>query len=375
MKRSSMRRTLGAGLLLLLLCAALSASCSRRQPGAIGLSLPITGPFKEWGEDLRAGIQLALDQQPDPQRLIVTVDNGSTVRGVTASLEHLVKQGATVIIGPLTTDNAQAAGVVSHALGVPCVVPGATGPELGAAGDSLLRLCYSDAEAGRALAVWARQSADLQRLAVVIDLSSSYSLGLAQAFTQEFHRQRGRIVGEVYYRAGAEDRQSVLDQVAALDVQGALVAGYAGDIEVMVRQSRSPRLAELVLLGGDGWEGAGLRTALAGRVAGAYHTRHFQPDADDPRVQSFVAAYQAAHLAAPSDLAALGYDAANFVLRSFDPQASAQQLLLALRTAGEFQGVTGRIALDAQGSAHDKDVILVQLHDPAAPAFVTRLDQ
>ncbi|MHC5211565.1 MAG: ABC transporter substrate-binding protein [Planctomycetota bacterium] len=349
-------------------------ACAPDSKGAIGIVLPLTGVLKEWGLELQAGIQLALDEDPDAARRVLWSDNGGTATGTTAAIEHLVEGGATVIIGPLTTDNAVTAGIVSRSLRVPLVVPAATGPGITPPGGSSVRICYEDGQAGRALARWAAADAGLSRLAVVVDLESAYSIGLAQAFEREFRRLGRRVVGEVPYRSGSAARAGVLDRVAALDVEGALVAGYAPDIVVMVQGARSEAVGGLTLLGGDGWSGAGLRQALSGRVAGAYHTRHLDPTANEPLVGSFLSTYEARHEAPPSDAAALGYDAARVVLSVHDPLASGLELVARLRAVRGFAGVTGTIALDPLGSAMGKQVVLVRIDDASGPMVIGRLD-
>jgi branched-chain amino acid transport system substrate-binding protein len=372
---SGRRRALLAAALLLVAGPALAPSgCAPPGSGSIGVVVPLTGALKEWGLELQAGIRLALDEDADATRRVLWSDNGGTAIGTTAAIEHLVGQGATVIVGPLTTDNAVTAGIVARTLRVPLVVPAATGPDVTPPGSSSVRLCYEDAQAGRALARWAAAEAGLSRVAVVVDLDSAYSLGLASAFEREFRRLGLRVTGEVPYRSGGEERAGVLDAVAALDVEGALVAGYAPDIVVMLQGARSEAVAGLVLLGGDGWSGSGLRQALVGRVAAAYHTRHLDPTATDPRVTGFLAAYEARHQAPPSDAAALGYDAARVVLSIHDPLAGGAELLARLRAVQGFPGVTGTVSLDPLGSAMGKPVVLVRLDGEDGPEVIGRLD-
>lgn len=349
----------------------LSAGCSRTPPqGVVGLILPLTGPLKQWGLEMQAAVEVALAELPSDRRpLLVPCDNGGTARGTTTAFEHVRGQGATVVIGPLTTDNAITAGIVARGMAIPCVLPAATGDDVLDGNSFSLRLCHSDAEAGRALAAYARDTLGLLHAVVVVDLRAAYSLGLARSFGREFQRRNGTIV-EVSYHGGDPELQGVLDEVTALEADSALLAGYAPDLIIMVEGSSSGRLADLVLLGGDAWGGFGLSAALSGRVKGAYHTRHFNPEGSDPRVIGFIEAYKAHTGSLPSDAAALAYDAASAVFSVFDPALDGPELLVRLRSLQDFPGVTGTINIDAQGAAASKAVILEQYHDPDRPAFV-----
>jgi branched-chain amino acid transport system substrate-binding protein len=349
--------------------------CGGRAAGAIGVALPLEGPLAEWGLEARTGIELALSRAPAPVPRVLWENSGGTPDGAMAAMEKLVEQGASLVIGPFTTDEVLSAGTLARSLGVPLIVPAATGADVTEPDGWAVRLCYQDAEAGRALAEWAATDGKLQRLALVIDLASAYSLGLAEAFRQNYVPLGGRIVGEVAYRSGRDDRAQVLDQVAALDVQGALIAGYAPDIVVMLQSAQTDRLHELVLLGGDGWSGSGLRQALVGRVAGAYHTRHFDPSSQEPQVTEFIAAYRALHQQDPPDAAALGYDAALAALSVFDPGLDGAALLARLRALHGLPGVTGALTIGGTGSAQDKPVVLVRIDREPGPQVVRRLSR
>jgi len=363
-------------LIALLFALTLSPACSRTPPeGVVGVILPLTGPLKQWGMEMQAAVEVALAELPlDRRPLLVPCDNGGTARGTTTAFEHVRSQGASVVIGPLTTDSAITAGIVARGMALPCVLPAATGDEVLRGNSFSVRMCHGDAEAGRALAAWARDELGLQRVAVVVDLRAAYSLGLAESFSHEFQRRGGLVVGEVSYYGGDPALTSVLDDVAKMQIDGALLAGYAPDLINMVEGARDPRVSELVLLGGDAWDGAGLPDALAGRVKGAYHTRHFNPEDKDPRVAAFIDAYRAHTGSSPSDAAALAYDAARAVFSVFDPALDGPELLVRLRGLRDFPGVTGSIDIDASGAPGGKAVILEQYHDPDRPAFVARID-
>lgn len=349
-----------------------SLGCGGRASGAIGVALPLDGPLAEWGLEARAGIELALSRAPAPAPAVLWADSRGTPDGAMAAMESLVEQGASLVIGPFTTDEALSAGTLARSLGVPLIVPAATGAGVTEPDGWAVRLCYEDEAAGRALAEWAATDGKLQRLALVIDLESAYSLGLAEAFRHDYVPLGGRIVGEVAYRGGRDDRATVLTQVAALDVQGALVAGYAPDIAVMLQSAQSPRLQQLVLLGGDGWSGSGLRQALVGRVAGAYHTRHFDPSGESPQVADFTAAYRALHQQDPTDAAALGYDAALAALAVFDASLDGAALLARLRALTGLPGVTGTLTVGPSGDAEAKPVVLVRVDREPGPQVVRR---
>jgi len=351
---------------------ALLAGCREAPTGRVGLVVPLSGPLAPWGHEMRIAVELALEDCPPERRpIVLQVDNGGSARRTSSAVAQLAEQGATALLGPLTTDNARAAGLTAQSLRLPAVVPAATGVQPGDGG-FLFRTCASEVELATALARHAHAVLGLRRVAVAIDLSEGYSHGLAEAFTQEFRRLHGRIAGEVHFHGGAADVQDVLDRVAALEVQGALVAAYGPDLVTMLDGARDPRLADLVLLGGDAWAVEGLSGAVAGRVAGAYHARHFDPQDQDEAVVSFVRRWRERTGQLPGDVAALTYDAARLLFEVHDARAPGPMLREALLDRREVAGITGRISFDRSGAATRRTRLLVQVHDPGAAAVVAR---
>jgi len=352
----------------------LALACGQATPTRLGLLVPLTGPLAARGHEMRTALDLALAELPESRRPeVLQADTEGSARRTTSAFAELVAEGASVVLGPLTTDEVEAASLLARSERVPCVAPAATGADVGEADGWMVRTCYADDDAARALAGWARMTLHLERVATIVDLRSGYSLGLARAFSREFSRLNGRIVGEVPYHAGGADVPPALDAAAALDVEGVLVAGYAPDILVMVESAHDPRVAGLVLLGGDGWGGGTLDRALAGRVRGAYHTRHFDPSSDEPVVREFVARWRAATGEMPSDAAALTYDAARVVLALLPPEpdvALLRQRLLGLR---DRAGVTGMLTIDARGASVRRSIFLEQLHATSGASIVARL--
>lgn len=360
--------------LLLGLLAALLAACGRPTP-AIGVLLPESGPLSLWGRQARLGIELALSQVPEGRRpRVLVVDDKSTPRGASAGMESLCLQGATVVIGPLTTECALAAGLVARAERVPMLTPSATGAEVTRDNAWALRLCVTDPEVAKIMARFARHDRNLSKVAVVKDLSNRWSLGLAEAFAREFRIAHGQIVGEVVYHGGDDDRLDALDRVCALGAEAAFIPGYHDDVVAMLRSARDPRVADLVLLGADGWAGDELPTLVPGRVRQAFHAAHMSPEEGRPGMAAFVRDYTALAGEPPGDFGALGYDAARAVLSVYDASRDGTELRDALLGLHVFDALTGTVRMDAAGSPESKSLVILQLHDPKAPRFFQRCD-
>jgi len=371
------------------LLVAAVAACSDGE-ARVGVLLPLSGPLAQQGEEARRGIELAWQELPEAERpLLVSADSLGTGVGTAAGFHDLVDQGATLVLGPITTECALTASAAAANRRVAFVTPSATGEEVTRDNPYAMRFCAGDVEMARELAVHARYTLRLSRLAVIVDLSSRHSLGFGEAFAREFQVRRGRIVEELTYQGTGrsavsstgqrDDRRGLLDRVAELDVEGVLVAGDHDDVLLMLEAARSPRVRELVLLGSSAWEGPALEASLPGRVGGAWRVSHYHHDeaalpSEAARgVSDFITRFEAAYGEPPGDLAALAYDTARAAFAVFDPSLDGPAIRERLAEIQFFVGITGSVHMDPGGRPRAKTFVLEQLHDEARSGFVQRL--
>ena len=353
------------------------------EPHRIGVLLPQTGRFAPWGKEALEGLTMALNEvnagRPVSDQLeLVVADNESLVLGTSTGFQSLVEQGATVAIGPLTTDLAMVAAGSAASHQVPMVSPSATGEEFTRGNPFAFRYCFTDPEVARTLAYFARHDLGLSRLAVAVDLGSRYSLGLGREFAQAFVTRHGRIVGEVAYYDDSEDLAGVLDRVAELEPEGVLLAGYHDSVVAMLEGATDARVKDLILLGSDGWEGPRIASVVPGKVAQAYYTSHFSPgerqvpSERQTLVEGFVSRYKGDHDGAwPTDFVALGYDVGRAVFSIFDANLDGNEMRLAFRNLRR-EGVTGTVQLNSQGDPVNKSIVFEELHTPGGPHFWSR---
>jgi branched-chain amino acid transport system substrate-binding protein len=95
-------------------------------------------------------------------------------------------------------------------------------------------------------------------------------------------------------------------------------------------------------------------------VEGCYFTNHFSPDDPSPAVQNFVRIFKEKYGVTPDTFAALGYDAARLLADAIKRAGSPDRLAIrnALAQTSDFEGVTGKISIDANRNASKAGVIV-----------------
>jgi branched-chain amino acid transport system substrate-binding protein len=383
-----MRRRLG-GVVFLALCLCL-ASCSKKSGEIrIGEYGSLTGPTATFGKSTNKGIAMAVEQANEAGgiggstlRVITEDDQGRPEEAATA-VNKLVSQDQVIaVIGEVASSNSLAGAPICQKSGVPMISPSSTNEKVTEVGDYIFRVCFIDPFQGAVMAKFAAQSLRLNRVAILRDLRSDYSIGLADVFRATFESLGGSISADESYQQGDVDFRAPLTAIVATQPQAIFVPGYYTDVGLISRQSRDLGLT-VPLLGGDGWDSPKL-TEIGGKaMEGCYFSNHYATDDKNPIVQDFIAKYKAKHGEVPDALAALGYDAARLLIHalkemqktkpeeftSLGAQGASREgnemRLQAMRSlrdllahTREFPGVTGSITLDGKRNALKPAVVL-----------------
>ncbi len=380
------------------------ASCGKKSGEiVIGEYGSLTGPTATFGKSTNKGIAMAIQQANESGgvggatlRVITEDDQGRPEEAATAVNKLISQDQVIAVIGEVASSNSLAGAPICQASGVPMISPSSTNEKVTEVGDFIFRVCFIDPFQGSVMAKFAAQSLRLNRVAILRDLRSDYSIGLADVFRATFESSGGTISGDESYQQGDVDFRAPLTAINATNPQAIFVPGYYTDVGLVARQSRDLGLT-VPLLGGDGWDSPKL-TEIGGKaMEGCYFSNHYATDDQNPVVQDFIANYKAKHNQVPDALAALGYDAARLLVHAlkelqktkpeeFESLGSGgatsgeakEKRLGALRSlrdilarTREFPGVTGSISLNEKRDAM-KPAVVLKIQDQKF-SFVERI--
>jgi branched-chain amino acid transport system substrate-binding protein len=239
------------------------------------------------------------------------------------------------------------------------ITPSSTNPAVTRKGDYIFRVCFIDPFQGYVMAKFARDHLKLNRVAVLQDNKSAYSVGLTDVFSRKFSEMGGALVANESYSKGDTDFRAQLTAIKKVKPDALYVPGYYTDVGIIARQARELGLM-VPLLGGDGWESDKLFELGGTAIEGSYFSNHYSPDNPDPFLKEFIAKYQQTYGSVPDSVAALAYDAARLALDAMQraPDLSGPALREAIAATRNFKGVAGTINLDENRDAVKQAVIL-----------------
>ena len=348
----------------------------------------MTGGQANFGISTHEGIQMAVDEQNAAGGIggvpleVIKYDDQSKAEEAQTAVQKLVNaDGVISVLGEVASSNSLAGAPICQRAGVPMITPSSTNPKVTEVGDFIFRVCFIDPFQGQVMAKFAHETLKLHRVAILKDLKSDYSVGLADYFNRAFTAMGGEIAVIQTYSKDDQDFRAQLTSIKALNPDGIFVPGYYTEVGLIARQAREQGI-KVPLFGGDGWESAKLTEIGGPALDGCYFSTHQSMDNPDSLVQNFVHHYTAKWNHAPDALAALGYDATRLLIVSLqqlaktDPESfralqgdagsgnrdsrkAAQKKLRDLLAASQaFQGVTGKINIDPERNAVKSAVVL-----------------
>jgi branched-chain amino acid transport system substrate-binding protein len=344
----------------------------------LGVIQPMSGGTATFGQETSQGIRMAVEEINKKGELkieMVLEDDKSDVTDAANAAKKLIGiDKVHAIIGSVPSSNTNAAAPIAEAAKVPLMTSASTNVSITQKGRYISRTCFLDDFQGLSMAKFAFQDLKAKKAAIVIDSTSDYSRGLADAFRTSFKNLGGEIVVEVSYSQKDQNFSSQLTKIRTRKPDVVFAPGYYTEIGNMLRQAKTLGVRSK-FLGGDGWSSPKLYEIAGDAVVGHYYADHFFYQDTDPKVQEFVKRYKAKWNIEPSSMSALGYDAvyvmAEAALRVKGPIGSTPLMEEINRTKG-FVGVTGSITLDANRNATKPLVVLEGRN--GGPGFFKRVE-
>jgi branched-chain amino acid transport system substrate-binding protein len=296
--------------------AARAAAGKPPDASRVAVLLPLTGKFAQPAASLRSAIEQASESLGGAYTVAVYDTAGVAAQCVTALQKAVIEDGATIVIGPLTKEEAATCAPAAQALHV-AMLPLTSSADVLTAGDQVFRPYPTSEDQVRALVAETLGRRSMKSYAV-IHPKTAYGENAAKAFVNEVTGGGGSVTVDIGYDPTTADFRSVAKQLAGKTFEAifipdtyqtvALVASAIAFQEISVGAFQTEKGPPAVpLLGLNAWHNDEIA-----RRGGAYVQRGIFVDAfdardPDPAVTQFVEGWKGT--TPPSVVDAIGYDA------------------------------------------------------------------
>jgi branched-chain amino acid transport system substrate-binding protein len=333
----------------------------------------MTGPQATFGQSTHNGIMMAADEVNAAGGIngrkvkILSEDDQSKQEEAANAVTKLISQNNVVaVLGEVASSASIAAAPICQSNKVPMITPSSTNDEVTRKGDYIFRICFTDSYQGEYQAVFADQWCSMNNkpksVAMLLDVKSDYSQGLAKVLTAKFTALGGKIVGTQSYANGDSDFRSQLTAIKATNPSLLYVPGYYTDIGQIATQARDLGIT-VPILGGDGWESPKLIEIGGKALEGCFYTNHYFYGDPAPVVANFVQKYKDRYGQTPDSLAALGYDAMKTLADAMKraSKLDGPSIRDAIGQTKGLVGVTGTINIGPERTATGKQLVIEEI--------------
>lgn len=357
--------------LAVLLLSTFSAACGGDGDTASQRSRNSTGDIvvgAAWSWALRGndilygkGMDLAVEElnaaggvMGRPFKLLRMDDQESVDRGRIIAQELGRNPEVVAVIGHLHSYVTVAAAPIYDLSGLLLVAPTSTSPELTRQGYSrVFRTVFNDTEVGKQMAQYAVDKG--YRRMVIYYARNEYGRELANAFEEHAASRGAQIVSRESYDPNLSANPVAAEQTVSTwkswEFDAVFIAGQDEQSALLVAELRSQGI-DVPVLGSDALATPVFLQKGGAAVEGTVIATAFHPDAPDPEVQRFDAAFQKRYGGKPDVGAALGYDAVRVLAQAMREAQTTEpdKVAAAMHRLAGFRGVTGAFSFDEAGN-------------------------
>lgn len=346
------------------------AACTKKNTDEIvvGHYGSMTGPEATFGQSTDEGIRLAIDEVnaaggvKGKKIRLVTMDNQGKAEETASVVTRLIEQEKVIaLLGEVASSRSLIAGPIAQSKKIPMITPSSTNPKVTEVGDFVFRVCFIDPFQGTVMAKFTTENLKLKKVAILRDVKSDYSVGLADFFTMKLKELGGEVVADLSYQSDDVDFKGQLTQIKSKNPEAIFIPGYYTAVGLIARQARELGI-QAPLLGGDGWDSPKLSEIGQKAVDGSYFSNHYSTESTDPAAVEFMTKFKAKYNKSPDGLSAAGYDAAKVLIKAMETSAdlSPKSIRDQIAATKDFAGATGKITIDEKRNA-TKSAVVVQV--------------
>ncbi len=348
----------------------LLAGCTKKTDELlVGEFGSMTGSEATFGQSTHKGIELAFEEinaaggiKGKKLKLISLDDAGKSEEAASAVTRLITQNKVIALLGEVASGRSLAAAPIAQKNKIPMVSPSSTNPKVTEVGDYIFRVCFIDPFQGTVMAKFTVDTLKKKKVAILRDVKSDYSVGLADYYVLKMKELGGEIVMDKSYQGGDMDFKAQLTEIKSKEPEAIFIPGYYTEVGLIARQARELGI-KADLLGGDGWDSSKLYEIGKDAINGGYFSNHYTSESKDPVLVDFVNKFKAKYGEVPDGMAGTGYDAAKILAKAMmaTSEVTSEQIREQLTKIKDHAGVTGKISMNEKRDA-TKSAVVVQVN-------------
>lgn len=358
-----------AGATMMMSCGA-NQSQEESSTIKVGGMGPLTGSAAMYGITVDKGAKLAFEEINANGGVLgkkfeyISLDEKADPIEAVNAYNKLTDEGVVAILGSVTSKPTLAVAELAAQDGIPMITPTGTQINITDAGPNIFRVCFTDPYQGSTLAKFSKDKLGAKTAAIMVNTSSDYSDGIANAFIKQAEKEGIKVVAKEGYSDGDKDFRAQLTKINSENPDILVVPEYYELSALIATQAREIGMNS-TFVGPDGWDGiiGALDSSSYSVVDNSYFTNHYSTEDSNEKVQSFLKKYREKYNEEPTAFSALAYDTVYVLKNAIDKAGTTDktELTKAIK-ASDMDGVTGHLTFDENNNPI-KAVTIIKVQD------------
>ncbi|MEO8442293.1 MAG: branched-chain amino acid ABC transporter substrate-binding protein [Betaproteobacteria bacterium] len=325
----------------------------------IGVAAPLTGPQAHIGNDIKNGVQLAVDDanaagitidgKKIKLELVAEDDEANPTKAATVA-QKLVDSKVVAVVGHFNSGASIPASKIYSDAGIPQISPSSTNPKYTQQGfKTTFRVVANDDQQGPVDGKFALEKLKAKNIAVIDD-STAYGQGLADTFEATVKAGGAKLAAREHTTDKDTDFKAILTKIKGKKPDLIFFGGIDPQAGPMIKQMGELGI-KAKFMGGDGIQTPNfIKLAGDASAEGAMASMPGLPKDQMPGGAKFLEKFKAKFNADVELFAPMGYDAVFVFIEAMKRAKSADPAKFLPEVAKtDYKGVIGPIAFDDKG--------------------------
>ncbi len=299
-------------------CGADAAAAKRGDEIVIGLTGPFTGDNAVYGEAVRMGMEIAVEEinakaaaEGGPKIRFEYQDDVSDNEKASNAYNALKDAGLQIFAGAVTTGPCNTLAPLTNADDIFMMTPSGSGESIPMAGKNVFQMCFTDPNQGAASAELIKGKNLGTKVGILYDATTDYSNGIKDSFVAKAQQLGLDVAVITSFDSTTADMKTQLQQIKNAGCDLVFMPIYAAQAVTVLNNAKEMEfINDVTFLGCDGMDGVltqgNFDTTL---TEGLIMMTPFAADATDDATVSFVTKYkEKSGGEIPNQFAADGYD-------------------------------------------------------------------
>ncbi len=312
----------------------------------IGAVIPLTGEVATYGESLKKGIEIAVEENPGKFKVLYEDSKADNKTGISA-INKLISvdkvkfvfsdatSGVTLAIAPIAEKNKV---ILFDAI--------ATSDEIIKSGDYIFRNAPSNYKQAIKAASFITENMNINDIAVIYN-QTDYGVNLSKEFKKQLEKKNIYVCYDAGYQDGTTDFRPILYALNNSGAKAVFVPGNYEETANILRQAMQLGI-NLLFIGTDGAYSLRL-IEIAGSASDNFYLTMMGVNGSSEIYQKFVLKYKERYHSEPDVFAAYGYEAAKILFESIDHSGYNADKVKEYLYSKTFDSLTGKLSFDENG--------------------------